>query len=604
MTPSRVTEEERGRTCSKCGKVLANPLALQKHLNKVFLCDRKGVRRNKRDMGISGGVHRCRRCLKALSSAHALRSHMTKATPCDARQSASHHPVLMIKRKVTALTSHKSFSSQNPLANSKHKVFDQDTVSETLNFSKPGNAPPMEGSLDEYLSRAAQDKEERRQLRQKRLEARRVITRRDNSEVTTTKPAFSSLPFKRKRSTEDNRAEMSPIDESSKRVRSKAGSFAALAAKISTRDSSPRSHQGNDTKPVDTTSTTNSSAREPKPDHGGNILTDGCCCRQCVRKWTRKMMNRLKFLGDEVTSLQRLVQRGQSAELGAQPSTMNPHPSDKRFETDQKVKREFRNDATSLRPTESMPSQDLRKEHPNPASLFSDKRPSQHSDVEAKVELQAITTSTSGYAGGKTHKSIGAGPSPSTNDPVKTMLTDKYNRLNDQIITNEKALEDSVAYLKEISPHDEVSSSELRTQLDELRVYIDVEKGKRAEAVAAIIAHRWNSKRAEFRLVLENLAVKSKLNAEKAFHEDCAEIANQLEEKNEVLSKLGDLIGMNTENSSWNEVPIPKYAVERTAKIFLERERDDIFMCLLRSSPRIYLLTKEKLGEAKKVETL
>ncbi|KAG6618499.1 Zinc finger, C2H2 [Phytophthora cinnamomi] len=151
-----------------------------------------------------------------------------------------------------------------------------------------------------------------------------------------------------------------------------------------------------------------------------------------------------------------------------------------------------------------------------------------------------------------------------------------------------------------MSGHDDTDTSELRSQLDELKVYIDVEKGKRDEVAAAIIAQRWASKRNEFRLLLENMTVKSKPNAEKAFHEECAEIASQLEEKNKVLAKLGGLIGaagVNSEKlaSMKTGIGIPKYAVEKTAKSFLERQRDDIFMCLLRSSPRIYVLTKEKL---------
>ncbi|KAF1789302.1 hypothetical protein GQ600_15752 [Phytophthora cactorum] len=301
---------------------------------------------------------------------------------------------------------------------------------------------------------------------------------------------------------------MSPIGESNKRVCS--GSFTTLAAHISKRCSSPDSHQSKPVscKPTNATTTSTISYQKRKPDH-------------CVRKWTCKMMNRLKFLGDEVTSLRQLVRLGRHSKLSFQPSTTTTPPA----------------------------SADKSEQY----CTALQKRKNQYCAGKTKLEPLVISTSTSVC-------NIGGADvfdSPSAEDS--------------------RALEDSVAHLKEISQHSETSSSELHTQLDELRVYIGVEKIKRDEAVAAVIAQRWSAKKNEFGLLLESMTAKSKPRAEKAFHEECAEIAGQL---NKIISSLGGLTDREKSSSVKNgsDIPIPKHAVERTAKSFLERQRDDIFM--------------------------
>lgn len=168
----------------------------------------------------------------------------------------------------------------------------------------------------------------------------------------------------------------------------------------------------------------------------------------------------------------------------------------------------------------------------------------------------------------------------SDQDPGKISLLENYNHVNGQIIINERALEDSMAYLDKTCDGDELSNLEIRDQIDELRKYLNVAKGKRDKAVAAIIAHRWSARRIEFRLLLEKMTVKSKPDAEKVFHEECAIIADQSAEKDQAISEL-----KVRDNS--------KIYAELAAKALLERERDELFMRLLRSSRRIYLLAKE-----------
>ncbi|ETK78918.1 hypothetical protein L915_15184 [Phytophthora nicotianae] len=558
----RVADKKSDRTCTRCGKVLATSLALQNHQNKVFLCDQKGVRNAKRDVKVTSIFHRCRRCEKTFSSAAGLRYHIAKAVPCEARQTFGLKRPLQLKRSnnVTKLlkpvTSSSLDLSQPKLrVNSGPEQLDQG--SKTAKLSKSDKALRSKISLDEYLSVL---KENQRQPKQKPPVTRPAVSRDSKSTIS----ASNSL-IKRKRIAGDKR-EMSPMRESNKRVCSEP--FTTLAAQISKSSSSPDSLPS---KPINATTTSAISSQERKPVqvHGGNILTDGCCCRQCVRKWTCNMMNRLEYLNDEVTSLRKLVRPDQTTK----PATTKLPPAS--AESNIKVKSD-------------VACGDTTKKQSDQASLHSRNDQPRRTLTKTNKEPLVVSTCTSSV-----NNVDGVDlDSPAANDSVAIKLIEKYNRLNYQIITNERALEDSVAYLKETPRDAQTSSSEVYSQLDELRVYIDIEKSKRDEAVAAVIAQQWNNRKDEFRLLLETMTVKSKLSAQKAFHEECVEITSQLGEKIKILSTI------NTRESSHGVDA--KYAVERTAKQYLERQRDDIFMCMIRTSPRIHLLTKAKLDETTK----
>ncbi|KAE9004191.1 hypothetical protein PF010_g13317 [Phytophthora fragariae] len=180
----------------------------------------------------------------------------------------------------------------------------------------------------------------------------------------------------------------------------------------------------------------------------------------------------------------------------------------------------------------------------------------------------------------------------STSDPGKISLMENYNHVNGQVSINERALGDSMEYLNTVTGGDELSSLEMRDQIDELCVYLNAAKSKRDKAVAAIIAHRWSARRDEFRLLLEKMTVQSKPDAEKVFHEECADIAAQLVEKDQAISELKKL-GPSSPTKGKHPDEISEQDAEQAAKTLLERERDDLFMRLLRSSRCIYLLAKE-----------
>ncbi|KAE9031492.1 hypothetical protein PF005_g134 [Phytophthora fragariae] len=572
--------------CPKCQATFSCSQNLRLHLSRLNPCDNSEPKQH------DPGNKTCPKCSTTFNSAQSLRLHLTRLIPCDAEQ--------LTGTELDKLKCHKKFASERSLnihlsqrecdgSHSSSQSHRMKKATKTLDLSRPDKTPSAKASLDEYLQMTSHNKESEPPVQSKQgghhikeapLAIRAPSTdqpKRQHEDHLGDIVAMHHGNSKRKRNAEEGREDISPLGEANKRVRSEPRSFADLAARVSKTPSTPTGASGGQ------------NSKHAK--HGGNILTDGCCCRDCVRKWARTMVNRLSRMSDEVTSLRELVKmRGDSTSHKSEVAEAKATTSTDACTLDYvgsvsspKVKKQSAADTKT---------QYSAKDSFTPASLDCSGQ-----DIVSKTKVKPLLS-------GATSNATNTSCSTLSKDPVKLSLTEKYNHLNDQIITNERALEDSAAYLKEISGHD-TNTSELRTQLDELRIYIDVEKGKRDEIVAAIIAQRWVAKRNEFRLLLENMAVKSKPNAERAFHEECAEIASQVEEKNKVLAKLGGLIGAaglsaGMLSSMKSGVGIPKYAVEKTAKSFLERQRDDVFMCLLRSSPRIYLQTKEKLMESKR----
>lgn len=267
--------------------------------------------------------------------------------------------------------------------------------------------------------------------------------------------------------------------------------------------------------------------------YGDGVLTDGCCCLSCVQNWTRSMSARLQDLGDEVLCLRDLA-------------------------------------------TKSVDDYERRTQQEHVDSVLAARYSSGNEAAVAIVSEANQPFSLESLF-----------PSLSENF-TRTSLIKRYNRLNDRIITNERALDDSVAFLETISGHDESETMELRRQIDELRVYVNVEKSNRDKAVAALVANRWGNSPLKFKALLENMTVVSRPTAEKMLHEECAIIANQVAEKEENLELY------TTASSA--EKDTSKTALLKSAKCLLEHERDGIFMRLLRSSRRVHFHVRDILS--------
>jgi len=571
--------------CEKCQKVLASAQSLLTHRSRVFPCDDPSGERTGARAGQGGKT--CPKCHKTFSTRQSLRIHLLRVTPCDAeprreQDKAGHSSNQGDGSVYVCLGCHRAFTTEHglhihmgrntaciptrPLTNAssesgvEHKLGVTQNQEEHEQSKQPSDDATGKRSTGVVASASMPSTQkthadtERKGISSPCETPTQVSTGAGTSAFATlvAQPSWTQLHYQsfqdftiaakrsadrtskylsRKRRADRSGEDLSPVEETRKRSCNGVGPFEELVDRLSKGRAAATSSE----------SATDNSARIAIPasdlsgSHGGDILTDGCCCRACVRMWARKTAMRLERLKSEVATLRSAVV----------PGSMN--------EKEEKTSAHGAQDDSSA----EVPERDSEPSTPAPSS-----------------------SKTSGC---------------DVEDPVKASLVEKYDRLNDRIITNERALEDSVAYLERIIADDESSSLELRNQIDELRIYINVEKGKRDEAVTAILAHRWNSMRPEFRLVLENMVVKCRPDAEKVFHEDCVEIANQLAEKNRATLQPSTP-DREKDAQGKDLVARSKLDVDKSLKQLLESERDALFMRMLRSSGRINVLTKEKFG--------
>ncbi|KAL4151398.1 hypothetical protein PRNP1_008343 [Phytophthora ramorum] len=143
---------------------------------------------------------------------------------------------------------------------------------------------------------------------------------------------------------------------------------------------------------------------------------------------------------------------------------------------------------------------------------------------------------------------------------------------------------------------------DFRKQIDELRVSIAAEKSKRETTVAALIAHEWNPRRDEFKALLESADAVNYPNEEQAHHAKWSEISNQLSLKDKVISALEsqmDCLGESGGSSRSRYAEMgelsSKMAAEYSAKMALARDREGIYLDLVKSNTRIRSLVKSTL---------
>ncbi|KAG7381917.1 hypothetical protein PHYPSEUDO_005444 [Phytophthora pseudosyringae] len=628
------------KTCHKCHKTFCSGQSLRFHLNRVTPCDAVKAATSQANGGHTHRteaaegkpqafpdmekLHSCPRCWKTFATQHGLHIHMGKKTACllisqfskppsaeqgyetmpnVAQCSEEQHRSVQVKKIIRERLDRSSGADPESVSSEATSAADSSCSSpttkekgaenDTSNLSSRGSkGQPGDGSDDGPFAQQV-GRESWRQAYHKNV--------REFG-------ALASLPNSRKRVAEYDSKELSLVEKTRKRTCNEIGPFADLVPRLSKTIPMttilPQEMVNSSTRALCT------SSGDSVAGNGGDILTGGCCCRACVRRWAHVMITRLEHLSDEVTNLRGGIKSGRGFDKSTSPNSVTSLSNVKSQCTsaDSTGVNAPRKADTII--TLKNANHDQGYSCTSPASNREDEQippqsnPARRSSAPpTKVRATFFATTRS-----EQEKSRNLGLPSSTvsaEDLAKKLLLEKYNHLNEQIITNERALEDSVVYLKKTSDHDMSSSLVLRSQIDELRVYINVAKGKRDESVAAVVAHRWNAKSIEFRLLLEKMTMKSKPDAEKIFHEECAEIATQLCEKDKILSELGT--GMPSKKAGSileNEGRAPKckyrgelskFDIELAAKNLLEHERDEIFMRLLRSSRRIYLLTKDLL---------
>ncbi|GMF31497.1 unnamed protein product [Phytophthora lilii] len=169
-------------------------------------------------------------------------------------------------------------------------------------------------------------------------------------------------------------------------------------------------------------------------------------------------------------------------------------------------------------------------------------------------------------------------------DQEKRQLIEVYNHLNEQILINEIATNDTLHYMKTFKDVDKTSATELHNQLVELIVSINQVKEKRARALAAVIIRSWSGKSEALVSILD--AHNPKAHTVKATHEKCAAIFSEIGIKenelktlemklNEQVQLVSGLPASATETELSVEIRVlselsKRWTVEQKAKVLLE----------------------------------
>ncbi|KAG7380938.1 hypothetical protein PHYPSEUDO_006612 [Phytophthora pseudosyringae] len=148
-------------------------------------------------------------------------------------------------------------------------------------------------------------------------------------------------------------------------------------------------------------------------------------------------------------------------------------------------------------------------------------------------------------------------------EPARKRLTKDYTRLSTQIVLNETAMKDSLAYVKTMRVVDEAEVEAHLSQIKELATCIDSEKQRRDTALAAVVAQEWKEQRTEFEYLVQHV---DQTENPFASHEKLARIYNELSQNGvEVLalrSKLKNCLSLLSEGGGGREVHFRELGVD------------------------------------------
>ncbi|ETL97254.1 hypothetical protein L917_05428, partial [Phytophthora nicotianae] len=190
-------------------------------------------------------------------------------------------------------------------------------------------------------------------------------------------------------------------------------------------------------------------------------------------------------------------------------------------------------------------------------------------------------------------------------DPAKECLTRDYTRLSTQIVMNETAMKDSLAYVKNLGA-DEAEVKAHLTQITELATCIDSEKQRRDTALAAVIAQEWKEQRDEFQYIVQQVDQTDTMHAS---HEkltrtysdisqnDVEMLALQAKLKNRLSLLRGSDVYQDTQLQEL-EMLSSRLAATLSERSLLEDQRQQLCMGLVRFSDAIFKLTMELIEES------
>ncbi|EGZ05075.1 hypothetical protein PHYSODRAFT_534729 [Phytophthora sojae] len=537
--------------CFKCGKGFVSATSLRTHLATEYPCN-QGL-----TISLPQGEGKmesktCFKCGKTFASWQGLRGHLNRIKPCDQEKSA---PTTIRRRPAASRTCTKcgkTFSSAQSLRIHMNRVkpCDQDKLSVSTPTTPPASTPPSTPLMinEEELKKEAERKARARyQARKAYLKKRGrlgelgdpptlfYISRRNGHgagnengskpDLKRTAPEESSQESdKVEGSSDENKRPRVEETESQENVSTDSPSD--VSGLIQPNISTPsQSEPGKTTQPGTAPPSDGSFVHRSSKGHGGDLLAGGCSCPPCVRRWARKLMNRMQQLEDEVLTLR------QRKAVGAAQSLQNGGRAEQS------------------------------QQHANPAASFL----------------------------------LGLGSD-------KRSLVDAYSHMNDQILLNERTVEDSTGHVQILMSIDQGAAMDFRKQIAELRMSISAEKSKRDITVATLIAHEWKPRVDEFKELLERSEAQDSPTEEQSLHAKWSDIANQVSLKDKAISDLEkrvDSLGESGGSSRSRYAEMgelsSKMAAEYAAKMSLESERESVYLGLVNSSTRIRALVRKAL---------
>ncbi|KAL4095205.1 hypothetical protein PRIC1_008582 [Phytophthora ramorum] len=613
--------------CPKCGKTFPSGTSLRSHLADISLCESQPV--VLRTEGGKMESKSCFKCGKTFASWQGLRGHLNRVKPCDQEKPA---PPTTRRRPAASRTCAKcgkTFSSPQSLRIHMNRVkpCDQDKNS----VSTPTTPPAATQPTPTLLMNAEDLKKEAERKAKARYQARKAYLKKrgrlgelgappstlsgdghNGPNETVSKPDLKRSATDEISQTGEN-VDSANVEAKRQRVQEEASSEELSIDSPSdvsglTQPTPPSSIPPQKTLPMG-----GSFVHRSSKGHGGDLLAGGCSCPPCVRRWARKLMNRMQQLEDEVLTLRK--QNSTGVENGSCASSTQTSTPVLQMNTVKVIQ------GPSVEVGRSLPSaanggalvvhnvgvDDLSQRKPTDIfrSLLNDQPVPglSSSNILPRPDTQP-NKSRLGHllrAGENQQRSSTASELQSVGSDQRSLM-DAYSHMNDQILLNERTVEDSSGHVQILVGCDPATALDFRKQIDELRVSIAAEKSKRETTVAALIAHEWNPRRDEFKALLESADAVNYPNEEQAHHAKWSEISNQLSLKDKVISALEsqmDCLGESGGSSRSRYAEMgelsSKMAAEYSAKMALARDREGIYLDLVKSNTRIRSLVKSTL---------
>ncbi|RLN68059.1 hypothetical protein BBJ28_00001178 [Nothophytophthora sp. Chile5] len=601
-------------TCSKCGVTFMSRLGLRVHLSRVTPCDQQQQGPGAKPARASHSKT-CPKCQKTFTTTQGLRLHLHRVVPCENEKPAVARLEGKSEEQLKALTCPKCgkiLTTRQALKGHlrKRKPCDRPerpppSPSRELEPKKQKRAKPATPKYhDEHYNRVA---------RLQRVQEDSGLLFDEENENVATPTIVTSSHQRRKRSGEDGSTELMVAREN-KRLFSDIPPASELPAQHSRLqlEQHPKiastisySHVMSDDADVDAADST-LPATCPAPicsstgEHGGDLLTGGCCCSMCVRTWASALLGRIQQLTGEVVMLRGQVTNDrdlhtatvingtasddrstQSATIAATSPMHDSTPMKvpARFTSSKANNAPARMDAVDSNSASDMavkyavvgvhgettedvasnnaagvPSAVLHaRDQASPTSQSAghsshvwarDSRSSSSNEADCEQAWSADNQSAASQSYHETRVD-----SQGADILARRRLIDGYNHLNGQVLLNEKTAMDSLAHAKVMMAFDAAGATRFHRQIDELHALIEDQKRQRNAAVAALIAHDWSGRQDDLDSFTGTLTRVIKPRMEQSIHERCSGIVAELAKREQTLAQLSKRIELLSEAS-------------------------------------------------------